>query len=78
MLLRMLQASITVHISCVCGHLQQGIQCRQDYHGPRDAVQMLKGCLLRKGNPQEFLDALRQIKVYDLAEILEHGRRQLC
>ena len=59
----------------VFDHLQQGIRCRQDYHGTCDAVQTLKDCLLRKGSaPQEFLDALRRVKLNELADTLEHGR----
>ena len=59
----------------VFDHLQQEIRCRQDNHGACDAVQTLKGCLGRKGgSPQEFLDALRRVKLNDLADTLEHGR----
>ena len=62
------------NIAGVCCHLQQGIQCRQDNHGARDAVLTLMGRLSGKVNPQEFLCALRRVKLNVLADKLEHGR----
>ena len=57
------------------GLLQEEIKCDQTYKGARYAVQTFKGCLHRKKSPpQEFLHALRQVKLNDLADKLEDGR----
>ena len=58
----------------VFDHLQERIRSRQDSHGACDAVQTLMSCLLRKGSPQEFLEALRRVRLDELSVTLEYGR----